>query len=1249
MTTLKTSSVWIKWPARVAAGLLLISGTLIWLAGTGTTLHWMAGQAEARSGGRLSLTEVEGSLYGPIRIKSLRYEDATIRVVAEDVAFDWSPRQWLMQHRVELRPLQAGVVDVKFKTSGAAPAAMPTTLRLPLPLVIPDAAIARIVVESGSRQYTFSGLQFSFVPEGQRHRLKLSRLATPWGSVTADVSVGQDPPFALNATGRFSAVGTADSDVRIEASGTLDQLALNLDGTAGTAKFSGHVVVQPFERTMLHTVDLQASGINPAEWRAAWPTARIDLNAHAGSDHAGTLSGDLHLRNALPGTLDQQRLPLLDLSATLGGTPEQIRLANLALNLTGAARLHGSMQIGAGSVSAELAATALNLRGLHSKLAPTKLTGALHLTWDGSNGTLLTDLAQSGYRFHVDASQTGDQLTLRDGLIQAGRGELAVSGKMSFAGAGEFQSQGALRHFDPSLLGDFPAAQINASMTASGRLFGQRRILGRFDIVHSSWAGQVLAGSGRLTLEAERLARLDATLRLAENQLTLSGSLGAAGDSLSLKLDAPDLSRLGTDFSGSAAAEGTIAGSYADPAGTVTATFSGFKWMTYQFASGRLSAQLTSGMDGPANLSAHVADFRHGALALSAASIDLHGTRSHHQAALTARSESVDLHAALSGGWTAGTGWHGELEKLENQGRYPLQLQAPAALTAGTDHAALRGAQLHFARGALMINEASYQNGELATSGNFSGISASDLQHMSGSSLAMDLSLILAGSWDLHATRQLDGTLDIRRESGDIVVQSEPKTALGLSALELRLSARQNHINAQASVEGERLGSMSAQGVTSVSRRDGAWGIDGSAPLQGTADVSVQSLAWLAPLISPALLTEGSLRLQFAVKGSVNTHQFEGNFSGSNLRLELPDQGLYLKGGELRGDLADDRVMIRQLAFNSGAGRLSASGEAHLQQGVPQATLALVADQAELSARPDRLLIASGKVAVSTQASHVHMEGKLRADRGMIELPRDNLPTLSDDVVVIGQENAARQQTARMNIDMDMEFDLGEQFFLKGRGLDAQLAGTVRLRSNGSGLPLANGSISVTKGDYSAYGQRLVIDRGILNFSGPLDNPGLNIIAMRKKQTVEAGVSVTGTALAPQVTLVSNPSVPDSEKMSWLVLGHGLEGSSTSELSLIGTAASALLAAGESVTLQSHIAHAAGLDEFGLSGTGDLASTVVTMGKRLSSRAYLSYEQSVMGISNLVKIDYTLSKRWSVRAQGGTDNAVDLFFTLPFD
>jgi translocation and assembly module TamB len=134
------------------------------------------------------------------------------------------------------------------------------------------------------------------------------------------------------------------------------------------------------------------------------------------------------------------------------------------------------------------------------------------------------------------------------------------------------------------------------------------------------------------------------------------------------------------------------------------------------------------------------------------------------------------------------------------------------------------------------------------------------------------------------------------------------------------------------------------------------------------------------------------------------------------------------------------------------------------------------------------------------------------------------------------------------------------------------------------------------------------------------------------------------------VRLYSDPVLPDTEKLAWLVLGHGLENSGQEEFALMQVAAGALLSQAESLSFQSRMAEALHLDVGVRAGESeDLGATVVSVGKRLSQRATLSYEQSVNGLSQAVKVLYQLTPPVRLEAQAGPPNSFDAFYSLEFD
>jgi translocation and assembly module TamB len=317
------------------------------------------------------------------------------------------------------------------------------------------------------------------------------------------------------------------------------------------------------------------------------------------------------------------------------------------------------------------------------------------------------------------------------------------------------------------------------------------------------------------------------------------------------------------------------------------------------------------------------------------------------------------------------------------------------------------------------------------------------------------------------------------------------------------------------------------------------------------------------------------------------------------------------------------------------------------------ARIAWRADKLTLLDLPDMRLVASGEGEASYDGERVSLSGDLRADRGHLGFARERLPTLGDDVVVLGDSALHRsgpRGRMKLPLALDVRLDLGDNLVVQGYGYDGKVAGLVDIATNKDGELRAFGRLRAVNATFLAYGQRLDVDPGVLIFDGPIDNPSLQITAWRRNQAVEAGVQLTGTARAPSVNLVSQPPVPEGERLSWLVLGRPPSGATQADLGLLQAAAGALLAGGNSVPLDRRIARRFGLDELSLRGGGELTDRVVAVGKRLSDRLYVSYEQGLGAIAtNLIKLDYALGRRWTLRAETGSSSGGGLFYRYSWD
>lgn len=1252
MTRLRRAGRILRMLVITGAAALGLCTVLAGLAGSETGLTWLAGLASSSSAGRLSLEGVHGSLYGHLSVDRFRYCGADTQVQVDQLRLDWSPRA-LLQRELRIDTLSAHAVRLELSPSdNTPPPTLPESLRLPLSLALPDMAIGRLTVVQAGNEQVLTDLAATLSKPADTYRARLSGRSARWGRFDADLSLTDTAPFAMSAQARLARADELPYQLDAHVEGPLARLAATASFQADVAQASADATITAFERRPLAEAHVSARDIDPARLDQSWPKAALDLQASLRGLDAGAYAGEVRIDNRAPGAWDRGRLPIRALSARFAGTPDRLALDAIDIDLARAGRFQGQGEKSGDSLVLELATQAFDPSAAYTPLRSMKLAGSLRLEASSARQAFVADLRDRLYGLHLDAAHQGNTVVLNRGELRSAAGQLSLYGQLDLGEERRFEIAGGLAGFDPAAFGAYPRASINASFDATGRLAPAVAAEIGFAVADSRFQDRPLSGKGRLSLAPQGIRDADAELRLANDQLTLQGAFGRPGDRLKVQIDADDLAVIHPELTGKIHASGTLIGSISAPSGEIDVDAAGLRLgQGYRVANLKASGRLAEGLAGEMVLELKARDLGLGDANLERAEISVHGQRQAHAIQLLVQRGDTQLNAALNGGWREPGGWSGQITGLTGRGAMSLALLDPAALDLAPSRVRLGPARFALDEARFDIAELAWQPGRLASQGGFRGLALDSLRRLDARFQDWRTDLTLAGAWQVDAGERLNGHLEIRRERGDVTVPTVPATSLGLARLTLAIDVADDRLDGRLQAAGDALGQFDATGNTLLERRDGAWGVAADAPIKVDAELAVKSLAWAAPLLDAdgGILIDGALEGRLDAGGRVGAPVWHGHVAGHGLNLALPDQGVDLREGRFRAELQGDLLRLSELSLQSGDGRLTGQGQLALRPDAPDLSVTLTADKLEVLSRPDRHLVLSGTGEASSHGGELHVAAHLKADRGLIELASVDAPSPSSDVIVLGSEKPGAQASQTLPVRFELDLDLGDRFYFKGKGVDAQLAGAVRLSGNSAAAPRMTGSIRVTKGAYAAYGQNLAIERGILNFQGPLDNPGLNVLAMRRNQTVAAGVSVSGSARSPQVKLVSEPDVPDNEKLSWLVLGHGTDGVTGEEFNALQAAAGALLQAGESVTLQQRIARAAGLEEVSLKGDGSLANTVLTLGKRLSSKAYLSYEHGLGGAATLVKINYDLSQHLSVQAQAGETGALDLFYTFSFD
>ncbi len=1061
----------------------------------------------------------------------------------------------------------------------------------------------------------------------------------------------------------------AERSMRLDARATLADNLLTIEQArvaagkgaidlAGSASLTGE---QAFK------VAASAAHFDPASF-GDYPTADINADVHAAGhiSPAWKVAADFALRPSRlfnqplsgKGKLDADAAHISNVAATLA-------LGQNTIDLRGSFGAPGERLL-------------WNADGKQLSAARSDLYGALR-----ASGVVTGTMAAPRTSFVVDANGLGWVPSARksdNGALHAsGEAWLAPGGKGAAARVVELKTGGTAKSFNPAAFGSPLPGSINGVFDASGRLGSDWRGSLNLTLQPSTLSNAPLWGYAKLTADANRISNADIDLHVGPNVLAARGSFGSGRDQLDWRIDAAQLAALGPDFGGALKGSGSLSGSLLAPSLAATLEGQNLKLLgKHQLKSLRASATLGSGhgASDPLVSDVEIGSYASGNLRIAGARLQTSGTRGSHSLRLTARGESFDALAEVHGGWNAGA-WTGMVDKLQNAGRYALALQAPAPLRiagapgsgviglAKPQQLALSNAVIKLPEGSVTLQSLDKSGARWNSKGMAAGVPLNYLAQFSQGmrdNLAGDLTLGAQWAIDLQAPAAaggapaLNGNLHVFREKGDLIAGSEVPVTLGLRVLDARADVSNGALRMQMEIDGTRAGHAKVDATAQMI----AGRLGNDSPLKLNANADMGSVAWLAPLTGqPALEMDGTLKLDLAGGGTIGAPTLNGNVNGDNLALRWADQGVKLRNGQLRAQLAGDQLLLQRLSFDGVQGSAVADGAVRFSGGEATMQLKLVADKLEVLSRPDRTVVISGQSTLARDDKKFTLDGKFKVDRALVELAPQGRPVLSDDVIVIGRGKGAlpiKDEKPALPLTVDIQADLGDSFRLRGMGADAELAGSVRLRAAGGRAPRLNGTIRVVSGTYAAYGQKLSIERGILTFNGPYDNPALNILAVRKRPegeqltetNVEAGVEVRGTALAPVAKLVSTPSVPDSEKLSWLVLGHGMEGTSGNEAGVLTAAAGALLG-GKGGGFQSRLANSLGVDELGVSQAKGLESTVLTVGKRISTRVYLSFEQGATTATSLVKLRYKLNPRVTLQFQTGTNSAFDVLYSWAFD
>ncbi len=422
--------------------------------------------------------------------------------------------------------------------------------------------------------------------------------------------------------------------------------------------------------------------------------------------------------------------------------------------------------------------------------------------------------------------------------------------------------------------------------------------------------------------------------------------------------------------------------------------------------------------------------------------------------------------------------------------------------------------------------------------------------------------------------------------------------------------------------------------------------------LGGNVNIRNFNLAMVNPIFSRGEKAAGMINANLRLGGDVQSPQLLGQ--------------LQLSGLDVDGNFMPFDMQPSQLAVNFNGTRSTLAGVVHTQQG--QINLSGDADwsqidnwRARVAAKGSRVRITvppmvrldvSPDVVFEATPSLFTLDGNVDVPWARIvvhDLPESAVGVSSDMVMLNDNLQPEKPQSAGIPINSNLNIHVGNNVRIDAFGLKARLTGDLKVAQDKQGLGL-NGQINIPSGRFHAYGQDLIVRKGELLFSGPPDQPLLNIEAIRNPDATEddviAGVRVTGTADEPKAEIFSDPAMSQQMALSYLLRGQGLD----SEQSDSAAMTSMLIGLGvaQSGQVVGKIGETFGVSNLALDtqGVGD-SSQVVVSGYVLPG-LQVKYGVGIFDSLATLTLRYRLMPKLYLEAVSGVDQALDLLYQFEF-
>lgn len=639
----------------------------------------------------------------------------------------------------------------------------------------------------------------------------------------------------------------------------------------------------------------------------------------------------------------------------------------------------------------------------------------------------------------------------------------------------------------------------------------------------------------------------------------------------------------------------------------------------------------------------------------------------------TIRADTINAGAASISGLNVGINHSGTATAFDLTARYdnaPLVLKgsadtgsAPISVKIDNFSATPLGIPVRLAQptsiaidaGTARINGLTIQTGDGRIE--LSGTAGASLD-LNANIRALPANLANAFSPGLDAAGTISGTIIAKGAAADPVVDYDltwanaavsQTRAAGLAALDITANGRFAGGTLRLDT------ALSGQGGLSLSG-GGTLGISGNRPLSMAFKGNLPFGVLGAQTAAQGFAVDGTAAIDIKIEGTASAPSVTGSVTTDGTRVTDVRRNLTVNNLGATISFDRDRATISRLTGTlAGGGTISGTGTIGITpaSGFP-ADVTITLNRAAYNDGTLVTTIVSGTVTLKGPVlSSPTLGGTLTLDKSAITIP-ERLPASLAEINIKHKNPppAVRKQMREMDdgkggsgssstLMLDLQINAPSGIFVRGRGIDAELTGSLTVRGTAAN-PEISGGFQMRRGRLEILTRRLDFTTGNITFGGGLI-PVLDMAAESTAGSTTVTVGVTGNANDPSFAFTSSPALPQDEVMAQLIFGQSMSKLSALQIARLADAAGQL-AGGRSTSLFDTLRSNLGIDDLDIS-TDSEGQARVSAGKYLNDKTYLELEQSgSSGAKAVINLDVGKGVKLRGAAGGNGEGSAGIFY-----